>query len=174
MIDTSRTDTIPIELDIKLRVNRRDLSLPDSHGQIWMQLVSASEQDPELFSHKRNRNKKALEGTMLDTLCLGNEAKFPLPRLVTLWRNDRWKLMISRWCGTPLGKELFAISLWERLASYRLDDVSYPPFGSWTECMKLTMELISAVLVPCSQSSTSNIGNVARDSYRFRPEVRLG
>ncbi|RMJ17726.1 hypothetical protein CDV36_002609 [Fusarium kuroshium] len=29
---------IPAEMDVKLRVNRRDLSLPDSHGQIWMQL----------------------------------------------------------------------------------------------------------------------------------------
>ncbi|KAH8669420.1 hypothetical protein BGZ61DRAFT_461020 [Ilyonectria robusta] len=33
-------DTLPIHLDIKLRVNRRDLALADSHGQIWLQLVS--------------------------------------------------------------------------------------------------------------------------------------
>ncbi|KAJ9413922.1 hypothetical protein QL093DRAFT_2107741, partial [Fusarium oxysporum] len=31
-------DTLPVELDIKLRVNRRDLTLPDTHGQIWLQL----------------------------------------------------------------------------------------------------------------------------------------
>ncbi|KAI8710963.1 hypothetical protein NCS52_01509700 [Fusarium sp. LHS14.1] len=29
-------DTLPVELDIKLRVNRRALTLPDSYGQIWL------------------------------------------------------------------------------------------------------------------------------------------
>ncbi|KDN72005.1 hypothetical protein CSUB01_12141 [Colletotrichum sublineola] len=33
-------DRLPAELNIKLRINRRDPSLPDNHGQIWTQLVS--------------------------------------------------------------------------------------------------------------------------------------
>lgn len=119
-------DTLPVELDIKLRVNRLNLALADTHGQIWMQLASASERDPKLFSPQQNKNKKILEKRMLDILCLGGEARFPVSRLVTLWRNDRWNPMITRWCRTHLGKSLFNISVWDRMASYRIDDVSPP------------------------------------------------
>ena len=80
-------DTLPVELDIKLRVNRRDLTLPDSHGQIWLQLASASDRDPTLFSPQKNKNKQALEKRMLDILCLRSETRFPISRLVTLWKN---------------------------------------------------------------------------------------
>lgn len=125
-----RVDTLPIELDIKLRVNRRDLTLPDTHGQIWLQLVSAFDRDPTLFSTERNGNKKGIEKRMLDILCLTSEARFPISRLVTLWRNERWRPRITRWCRTSLGRATFNISKWYQIAGYRLDDVSDSPLAS--------------------------------------------
>ncbi|KAH7471456.1 hypothetical protein FOMA001_g13813 [Fusarium oxysporum f. sp. matthiolae] len=116
-------DTLPVELDIKLRVNRRDLTLPDTHGQIWLQLVSAFDRDPTLFSTERNGNKKGIEKRMLDILCLTSEARFPISRLVTLWRNERWRPRITRWCRTSLGRATFNISKWYQIAAYRLDDI---------------------------------------------------
>ncbi|RTE68358.1 hypothetical protein BHE90_017263 [Fusarium euwallaceae] len=116
-------DTLPVELDTKLRVNRRDLTLPDTHGQIWLQLVSAFDRDPTLFSAERNVNKKAIEKRMLDILCLTSEARFPISRLVTLWRSERWRPRITRWCRTSLGRTTFNISKWYQIAGYRLDDI---------------------------------------------------
>ncbi|EGU83467.1 hypothetical protein FOPG_18980 [Fusarium oxysporum f. sp. conglutinans race 2 54008] len=115
-------DALPVELDIKLRVNRRGLALPDTHGQIWLQLVSAFDRDPTLFSTERNGNKKGIEKRMLDILCLTSEARFPISRLVTLWRNERWRPRITRWCRTSLGRATFNISKWYQIAGYRLDD----------------------------------------------------
>lgn len=124
------TDTLPVELDIKLRVNRRDLTLPDTHGQIWLQLASAFDRDPTLFSAERNVNKKGIEKRMLDILCLTSEARFPISRLVTLWRSERWRPRITRWCRTSLGRTTFNISKWYQIAGYRLDDVSNSPLTS--------------------------------------------
>lgn len=124
------TDTLPVELDIKLRVNRRDLTLPDTHGQIWLQLVSAFDRDPTLFSVERNVNKKGIEKSMLDILCLTSEARFPISRLVTLWRSERWRPRVTRWCRTSLGRTTFNISKWYQIAGYRLDDVSDSPLVS--------------------------------------------
>jgi hypothetical protein len=61
---------------------------------------------------------------MLDILCLTSEARFPISRLVTLWRSDRWRPRITRWCRTSLGRTTFNISKWYQIAGYRLDDVS--------------------------------------------------
>ncbi|KAL6355264.1 hypothetical protein LRP88_10850 [Fusarium phalaenopsidis] len=119
-------DTLPVELDIKLRVNRRDLTLPDTHGQIWLQLASAFDRDPTLFSAEKNVNKKGIEKRMLDILCLTSEARFPISRLVTLWRSERWRPRITRWCRTSLGRTTFNISKWYQIAGYRLDDNNKP------------------------------------------------
>ena len=113
-------DALPPTLSIQLRVNRRDLLLPDSHGQIWMQLVMASKQDDRLFRGK----KPEVESQMLNILCLGSAPKFPISRLVTLWNNERWKSMITCWCETAVGRGSFNISIWEWMASRRIDDVS--------------------------------------------------
>ena len=67
-------------------------------------------------------------------VCLGNEAQLPAGRLVTLWRNNRWKLMITRWCETAVGKETFNISKWEDMASRRFDDVSVSLPASLCAC----------------------------------------
>ncbi|UPK91321.1 hypothetical protein LCI18_002256 [Fusarium solani-melongenae] len=129
-------DTLPVELDIKLRVNRRDLTLPDSHGQIWLQLASASDRDLTLFSPQKNKNKQVLEKRMLDILCLRSETRFPISRLVTLWRNERWRPMITRWCRTQIGRATFNISIWDRMASYRIDDYWFDTFYQVLETLK--------------------------------------
>ncbi|PNP78574.1 hypothetical protein FNYG_08086 [Fusarium nygamai] len=43
-------DTLPLNLNLKLRVNRQDPGMADSHGQVWVQVVAALSQDPKLFS----------------------------------------------------------------------------------------------------------------------------
>jgi len=122
MAAKDHTDRIPLDLNITLRVNRRDPSLADSHGQSWAQLVSAACQNPELF---RGKNSD-VERQMLDILQLNREARFPVKRLVTLWKNARWKAMITRWCETGLGRATFKISTWEWMSTCRIDDVSEP------------------------------------------------
>ncbi|KFA53719.1 hypothetical protein S40293_09646 [Stachybotrys chartarum IBT 40293] len=128
-------DTLPIDLDIKLRVNRQDLALPDSHGQHWMQLVLASDRDPTIFSPQKCRNKQSLGKKMLDILCLQSETRFPISRLTTLWRKHRWMPMITEWCKTSFGRSLFNITTWDRIASYRLDDYWFDTFSRVLETL---------------------------------------
>lgn len=107
-------------------MNRHDLAMADSHGQVWGQVVAASSQDEQLF-----RGKCAeVEAQMKDVLQLGSEIKFPLRRLVTVWRNERWRAMATWWCGTAVGRATFQLTAWDRMISYRLDDVSaHPPMS---------------------------------------------
>ncbi|KAG4277692.1 hypothetical protein FPRO04_06935 [Fusarium proliferatum] len=156
-------DTLPVELDIKLRVNRRDLTLPDTHGQIWLQLVSAFDRDPTLFSVERNVNKKGIEKSMLDILCLTSEARFPISRLVTLWRSERWRPRVTRWCRTSLGRTTFNISKWYQIAGYRLDDY-------WFDTFYQVLETLRALPTSTSESiqiSDWNVlaGNLKSDTY---------
>ncbi|KAG9249376.1 uncharacterized protein F5Z01DRAFT_641249 [Emericellopsis atlantica] len=111
-------DTLPAMLNTKLRANRRELSLPDSHGQIWAQLVATSKKDPLLF----NGRKEDVEARILDVLQLSGNPRFPASRLITLWQNERWKPVITRICQTAVGRDLFNISVWEWLASRRIDN----------------------------------------------------
>ncbi|KAF5002984.1 hypothetical protein FDECE_10458 [Fusarium decemcellulare] len=72
-----------------------------------------------------SKGKKAVvEKKMVDILRLGSGDKFPTGRLVTLWRNNRWRPMITRWCETQLGRATFNISTWDWMASCRIDSVS--------------------------------------------------
>jgi hypothetical protein len=60
---------------------------------------------------------------MAKILQLYNERGVPLRRLVTLWRNERWKAMITKWCASTVGRAMFRISTWEWMISCRIDDV---------------------------------------------------
>lgn len=106
-----------------MRANRVGLSLQDSHGQILTQLALATQQDRSLLSDKKVNN----EERVLDILQLRDIPRFPIRRLLTLWHNDRWQPMITRWCETAVGRDLFNISTWEWMASCRFDDVSIFP-----------------------------------------------
>jgi hypothetical protein len=113
-------DALPPGLQVQLRANRRDLILPDRHGQIWAETDALSRAEPDLFQGPN----KVVEATVLRQLGLSGLVKFPIRRMVTLWKNDRWRPMISRWCQSALGRETFNITAWETMASSRLDEVS--------------------------------------------------
>ncbi|GKU10393.1 unnamed protein product, partial [Fusarium langsethiae] len=119
-------DTLPLSLNLKLRVNRQDPAMADSHGQVWMQVVAASSQDPDLFRGKAAQ----VEDQMIDVLQLGSEKQFPTRRLVTVWRNERWREMATRWCETSIGRATFKISTWEWMISCRIDDYWFTTFRS--------------------------------------------
>ncbi|KID94129.1 hypothetical protein MAJ_09910, partial [Metarhizium majus ARSEF 297] len=118
-------DAMPYWLLARLRANRIGLSLPDSHGQIWTQLVLATQQDRDLLSGKKVND----EDIVLDILQLRDIPRFPISRLLTLWDNDRWRPMITRWCETAVGRDLFNISTWEWMASCRIDNYWFHTFN---------------------------------------------
>jgi hypothetical protein len=116
-------DVLPQHLHIKLRANREDIILPDNHGQIWTELATLSSSNDKLFQG----SNKAVEQEILDYLGLSSRIKFPVRRLATLWKNDRWNPMITKWCQFSIGQATFAISTFEWMASCRIDDVSDTP-----------------------------------------------
>lgn len=123
---------LPQQLKIKLRANRHDHTLLDSHAQVWMELATLAESDPSLFKG----NASQVGDKMLAMLGLTEQFKFPMRRLVTLWRNNAWHPMITEWCQTAIGHSTFNISLWADLAVHRIDDVSLlrpviRPFTNW-------------------------------------------
>jgi hypothetical protein len=87
-----------------------------------MELATLVESDPSLF--KGNASQVGKE--MLAMLGLTEQFKFPIRRLVTLWKNNTWQPIITEWCQTAIGHSTFNISLWADLAVHRIDDVSLP------------------------------------------------
>ena len=85
-----------------------------------MQLATLAEQDPKTFQGSNSQ----VEKEMVATAALSGRKQFPVRRLVTLWKNNSWRAMITRWCHTAVGRSTFNISLWSILAQYRIDDVS--------------------------------------------------
>lgn len=117
---TALADQLPTQLSVRLRANRLGSTLPDSHGQIWMELVALANADHSLF----RGNQGLVHNEMLQALHLSGQVKFPIRRLATLWKNTSWQPMITRWCRTAIGRATFNVSLWEEVARYRIDDVS--------------------------------------------------
>lgn len=118
-IDSHAPGTLPSLLSVKLRANREDVLLPDTHGQIWAELTTLASTNDTLFCG----NSRELETEMATTLGLVGRTRFPTKRLVTLWRNKNWRRMITDLCCFPVGQELFSISAFEWMASCRIDDV---------------------------------------------------
>lgn len=88
---------------------------------MWMQLVRAHTEDDSLFEG----DKKAVERRIRSILQLGSKDTFPAGRVVTLWRNERWREMLTQWYDTQLGREvLHNISPCEWMASLQIDGVS--------------------------------------------------
>jgi hypothetical protein len=108
-------------LSIQLRANREDLILPDSHGHIWTEMVTLTEDNAEFFGG----TTKIMEERIAKTLGLHGQAKIPVRRLGTLWRNASWRPMITEWCQFPLGQSTFNISTFEWMSSCRIDEVSF-------------------------------------------------
>jgi hypothetical protein len=82
--------------------------------------VTAASHDPQLFEGKPVK----VERQVINALQLSGEITFPLRRLVTVWRNERWRAITTEWCRTTIGRTTFQISTWEWMISYRIDDVS--------------------------------------------------
>lgn len=120
---------LPSGLDVQLRLNRTDTTLPDSHGQIWNQLMA-------IAPPTGPKAKKSQEKEVVEALRLGGE-QFPTRRILTLYYNERWREMITRWCGTRLGQETFNISTCEWMSRLRVD-------AYWFETMKGVLAALRA------------------------------
>jgi hypothetical protein len=59
---------------------------------------------------------------MSRVLKLNTREQFPVRRLAILWKNDRWRKFVSRLCNRRAGREIFNISTFQKLSSYRIDD----------------------------------------------------
>ncbi|KAF4883690.1 hypothetical protein CGCF415_v015725 [Colletotrichum fructicola] len=131
-------DKLPPDLNMRLRVNRRDPSLPDNHGQIWKQLVSVASDTAGPSTHI-TVNHKLVVG-----LRLSSEKGLPTRRLVTLWNHERWRDMATRWCQTRLGLETFNISTFEWMASLRVD-------GYWFATLEAVLDTLNALPLDVTQ-----------------------
>jgi len=100
-------------------MNRRDTMMADSHGDIWVQLVAVASRKPGMFQG----NDDGMRAQMRRALCLSGEPGFPLGRLATIWRNERWRQMATRWCQTTVGRATFQISTWDWMIRLRIEDV---------------------------------------------------
>ncbi|KAL0929315.1 uncharacterized protein CTRU02_215768 [Colletotrichum truncatum] len=151
-------DTLPLELNLGLRVNRADQAMPDSHGQTWVQLVAADSQDPDMF-----RGKAAeVEVQMGAILGLAGEAKFPIRRLGTIWRNERWRRMTTTWCESTVGRETFQISTWNWMISYRIDDFW---FATFYDVLDTLNKLPGNALDYVSAADWKRLADVLSDGY---------
>ena len=110
-------------------MNRKEVARADGHGDIWLQAVAAASQDADVFCGKVEDMTKQI-ATALE---LHNEAGVPIRRLVTLWRNERWRPMITQWCSTTVGRASFRMSTWDWMISCRIDDVSVKGGGRRAE-----------------------------------------
>ena len=55
-------------------------------------------------------------------LRLNGREQFPVRRLAILWKNDRWRTFVTVLCERKVGRDLFNISAFQKLSSYRIDD----------------------------------------------------
>ncbi|KAH8748291.1 hypothetical protein F5882DRAFT_236928, partial [Hyaloscypha sp. PMI_1271] len=115
--DVYDLDKLPQQLKIKLRANRHDHTLLDSHAQVWMELATLAESDPNIFQGTASQ----VGDEMLALLGLSEQFKFHIRRLVTLWGNKTWQQIFTDWCRTAIGHLTFNISLWAELVVYRID-----------------------------------------------------
>ncbi|KAG6082455.1 hypothetical protein E4U15_002503 [Claviceps sp. LM218 group G6] len=79
-------DSISLEQNMKLRVNKKDVAQPDSHGDIWLHILTLVSHKPELFQGKASE----ITDDMITALGLGRDNGVPMPRLVMIWRNEFW------------------------------------------------------------------------------------
>ncbi|KAH7303017.1 hypothetical protein B0I35DRAFT_485482 [Stachybotrys elegans] len=137
-------DRLPRELAIRMRMNRSDLTLRDSYGQIWMQLVSLTSsegQEPgtgeaETVNESGGNGGLLVDHKLAETLGIGAEHGFPTKRLVTLWLNKPWRDKTTLWCRTRVGLESLSITLFGSLASQRLDEYWFQEYQSTIDAVE--------------------------------------
>ncbi|KAG6054518.1 hypothetical protein E4U32_006882 [Claviceps aff. humidiphila group G2b] len=117
--------SMSLEQNLKLRVNSKDVAKPDSHGDIWLHIVTVVSQKPDKFQGKGTD----IAREMAETLELRNEIGVPMTRLVSLWRNKKWRKMVTAWCQTAVGRATFKIRPWYMMMACRIDDFWFSIFG---------------------------------------------
>ncbi|KAG6211682.1 hypothetical protein E4U35_002005 [Claviceps purpurea] len=125
---------------------------PDSHGDIWLQIVTVVSQKPDKFQGKGCEILRE----MAETLELTSESGVPVARLVTLWRNEKWRKMVTARCETAVGRATFKIRPWSLMIACRIEEfwfsifrqvldtladlpgdaASYVKAEDWKECRK--------------------------------------
>lgn len=55
-------------------------------------------------------------------LQLNGREQFPVGRLAILWKNERWRTFVTELCERKMGRDLFNISVFQKLSGYRIDD----------------------------------------------------
>ncbi|KAG6105165.1 hypothetical protein E4U13_008014 [Claviceps humidiphila] len=118
-------DSMSLEQNMKLRMNQKDVALSDSHGDIWLHIVTVVSQKPNKFQGTRSE----ISREMTKTLELRNESGVPLTRLVSLWRNEKWRKMVTAWCQTAVGRATFKIRPWSMMITCRIDEFWFSIFG---------------------------------------------
>lgn len=159
--DIYNRDTLPPKQLLQLRANRPDHTLPDSAGQVWMQLVE----------YKR-RNSEAFEGP--DALSeMIRVADVTERRMFTLWGNDKWKVMITAWCSTRVGRQLFSVCLWAELSRQRVEDY-------WFDPLKLVLKRLSELcpnrpeaIQPEDWTALKGLPSLSAVTERFYPGAPL-
>ncbi|KAG6178740.1 hypothetical protein E4U36_006198 [Claviceps purpurea] len=124
-------DSISLEQNLKLRVNSKEVTKPDSHGDIWLHLVTVVSQKPEKFKGKRVEVMRDMTDT-LDLSCTGG---VPMNRLLALWGNDNWRTMITAWCKTTVGRTTFKIRPWSLMMACRIDEFWFSTFRQVLETL---------------------------------------
>jgi len=107
---------------MKLRANRQDFILVDGHSQIWGELAALEEQ-----GEIGDENGKIDETQVKNNLIMGGGTRYPVKRLCTLWRSKSWRPLITKFCGSAIGRSTFNITTFESMLSYRIDNVSIQP-----------------------------------------------
>lgn len=120
-------DTLPLQLDTKLRINRQDATLPDKNGYIWRQACVAIKHDPSILQG----NHESIVRRLTKILDLGSMPQFPTARMVTIRRSSVWGKLADDWCNTRLGRDTFHLSSWSWMLTSRLHQVRPPDYSSF-------------------------------------------
>ncbi|KAG5959203.1 hypothetical protein E4U56_005070 [Claviceps arundinis] len=119
-------DSISLEQSMKLRMNlNKNVVQPDSHGDIWLHIVTVVSQKPDKFQGKG----REISREIAETLGLRNESGVPVTRLVSVWRNEKWRKMVTAWCKTAVGRATFKIRPWYMMIACRIDEFWFSIFG---------------------------------------------
>lgn len=105
-----------------LRYHRLAPHAPYTQGDLWCYAVAFHDKHPELMTGPSIR----MEYYLRAALCLVGTAATPLPRLITLWKNRRWRQLATQWCATALGRDTFRFFTWDWMMATRLHDVCLP------------------------------------------------
>jgi hypothetical protein len=82
-------------LNLSLRLNRENTILSNRHGDIWLQVMEAAAQQPDLVAGSAPEMEVKISQALQLT---GQPNRFPLPRLLTIWRNAAWCEFTHAWC----------------------------------------------------------------------------